>query len=275
MFSPDGRRIAHHVAEGASREIFIYDLETQIDSRLTYGGGSRSLCTWSRDGRYVIMWATGGIYYIRSDAPGEPVLLMKSDGLEYGWSFSPNDKQLLVQRGAGSDADLWTLPVTSDAGGLHAGRPQPFIRTPFAERFAKISPNGQWVAYESNQSGTSEIYVTSFPNPGRVRQVSTTGGVAAHWSRTKDELYYSTEDGRLMVARYRIDGNTFNPEQPHRWSDIKLTNPFTGNNFDLAPDGSRILAVLPAAGEEPQISRDHVIFLENFFDELRRRVPAK
>jgi serine/threonine-protein kinase len=77
-----------------------------------------------------------------------------------------------------------------------------------------------------------------------------------------------------MVARYRIDGDTFNAEQPHRWSDVKLTNPFTEPNFDLAPDGSRILAVLPAAGEEPQISRDHVIFLENFLDELRRRVPA-
>jgi hypothetical protein len=77
-----------------------------------------------------------------------------------------------------------------------------------------------------------------------------------------------------MVAGYRIDGDRFNPEQPHRWSDVKITNPLTGGGFDLAPDGSRILAGLPAQGEEPSISRNHVIFLENFFDELRRRVPA-
>jgi serine/threonine-protein kinase len=200
---------------------------------------------------------------------------MKSDGLEYGWSFSPDGRQLLVQRGVGTDADLWTLPVTSDAGGLHAGSPQPFLRTPFAERFARISPDGQWVAYESNQSGTSQIYVTSFPNPGRVWQVSSTGGVVPKWSHTKHELYYySTADGRLMVAGYRIEGDTFNPEQPHRWSDINVTNPLTGGGFDPAPDGSHILAALPARGEEPQISRNHIIFLENFFDELRRRAPA-
>jgi hypothetical protein len=77
-----------------------------------------------------------------------------------------------------------------------------------------------------------------------------------------------------MVAGYRVDGDTFNPEQPRRWSDVKLTNPWRGKNFDLPSDGSRILAVLPSEGEEPQISRNHVIFLENFFDELRRRAPA-
>jgi hypothetical protein len=77
-----------------------------------------------------------------------------------------------------------------------------------------------------------------------------------------------------MVAGYRVDGDTFNPDQPRRWSDVKLRSPWTGPTFSVAPDGSRILAVLPAGGEEPQISRNHVIFLENFFDELRRRVPA-
>jgi len=274
MLSPDGRRIAHAVADGPSREVWIYDLERQTDSRLTYGGGSRSLCAWSPDGRYLIMWAPGGIYYIPSDAPGEPVLLMKSDRPEYGWSFTPDGKQLLVQRAAGSDADLWTLPVTSDAGGLHAGTPQPFLKTPFAERFAHISPDGQWVAYESDASGRSQIYVTAFRNPGRVWQVSTMGGVASAWSRTKQELYYVTEDGWLMVAGYRIDGENFNPEPPLRWSGVRLKSPWTGPTFSLAPDGSRILAVLPAKGEEPRISRDHVIFLENFFDEMRRRVPA-
>jgi len=165
--------------------------------------------------------------------------------------------------------------VMSDAGGLHAGTPQPFIRTPFAERFAAISPDGHWVAYESSQSGTSQIYVTSFPQSGRVWQVSAKGGTVPKWSRTKHELYYySTEDGRLMVAAYRITGDTFNSEQPRRWSDVKITNPLTGGGFDPAPDGSRILAALPARGEEPQISRNHVIFLENFFDELRRRTPG-
>jgi serine/threonine-protein kinase len=220
------------------------------------------------------MWATGGIYYIRSDAPGKPVLLMKSDRPEYGWSFSPDGRQLLVQRGAGSDADLWTLPVTNDGGGLHAGSPRPFLTTPFAERFAHISPDGRWVAYESNASGTSQIYVTSFRNPGRVWQVSTTGGVGSAWSPTKHELYYSTNDGWLMVAGYRSDGVNFDPEPPRRWSDVRLTSPFRGVNFSVAPNGSQILAVLPAGGEEPPISRNHVIFLENFFDELRRRAPA-
>jgi len=95
---------------------------------------------------------------------------------------------------------------------LDAGRPQPFLRTPFAERFAHISPDGQWVAYESNQSGTSQVYVTAFRNPGHVQQVSATGGVWPAWSPTKRELYYSTDDVQLMLAGYRVDGDTFKPE---------------------------------------------------------------
>ena len=130
------------------------------------------------------------------------------------------------------------------------------------------------MAYESNQSGTSQVYVTAFRNPGHVQQVSATGGVWPAWSPTKRELYYSTDDGQLMLAGYRVDGDTFKPEQPHRWLDVTLKNPWTGPNFALALDGSRILAMMPAAGEEPRISRDNVIFLENFFDELRLRLPA-
>ena len=77
-----------------------------------------------------------------------------------------------------------------------------------------------------------------------------------------------------MVAPYNVAGDTFTSEQPRVWSEVRLASPWFGRNFDLAPDGNRIVGLMPAEGEEPQISRNHVIFLDNFFDELRRRVPG-
>jgi serine/threonine-protein kinase len=94
------------------------------------------------------------------------------------------------------------------------------------------------------------------------------------WSRSRRELLFESLDNRIMVAGYTVQGDSFVPDKHRLWSEKALAETFS-KNVDLAPDGKRVVAVLPAEGLETQQSQHHVVFLENFFDELRRRAPVK
>jgi hypothetical protein len=94
------------------------------------------------------------------------------------------------------------------------------------------------------------------------------------WSRSGRELFFESMDNRIMVAGYTVQGDSFVPAKPRLWSEKALSGTFS-RNVDLAPDGKRVLSLMPAEGLETQPSQDHVVFLVNFFDELRRRAPVK
>lgn len=95
------------------------------------------------------------------------------------------------------------------------------------------------------------------------------------WSRNGRELFFFRHrEKQLMVASYTVDGDSFLPDKPRVWSEKRLANFGTTRSYDLAPDGKRTVALMPAEGAEGQKSPDHLIFLLNFFDELRRRVPS-
>ena len=95
------------------------------------------------------------------------------------------------------------------------------------------------------------------------------------WSRGGRELFFESLDNRIMVAAYTVQGDSIVPDKPRLWSQTALANLVNARkNVDLAPDGKRIVAVMPVEGPEAQQSQNHVVFLENFFDELRRRAPA-
>ena len=96
------------------------------------------------------------------------------------------------------------------------------------------------------------------------------------WSNNGRELFFRTDDNRIMVATYATKADSFIPDRPRLWSDKQLANLGTvgASNYALAPDGKRIAAVMPVETPEAQQSQSHVIFLENFADELQRKVPV-
>jgi Tol biopolymer transport system component len=161
--------------------------------------------------------------------------------------------------------------------GLQAGQPEIFLQTPFNEFAPAFSPEGRWIAYSSNESGALEVYVLSFPNRRGKRRVSNSGGAFPSWSRSGRELLFRAEDGRIMVAEYTLSGDAFITQKPRIWSERRLRAAETGffaRDFDLAPDGKRVVAFMPA--EEPNaMAQNHVFFLANFFDELRRRTQPR
>jgi serine/threonine-protein kinase len=137
-----------------------------------------------------------------------------------------------------------------------------------------FSPDGRWLAYSSNETETREVYVRPFPGPGGKSHISTGGGQFPIWSRNGRELFFLGPDGHIMVASYTAKGDSFVPGKPRVWSPKSLLVIFGVRPCDLAPDGKRFAVLLREDGTAEQKPITHLTVLLNFFDELRRRVPA-
>jgi dipeptidyl aminopeptidase/acylaminoacyl peptidase len=169
--------------------------------------------------------------------------------------------------------DLWTVPVEETRDGVRAGAPEPFLRSRFFETYPTFSPDGRWLAYASNEAGSWEIYVRSFPDKGEPVQVSRTGGRIPRWSRDGHELFFGTDDQRIMVAPYVIRGGTFVPGPPRRWTHVLLADTGVFPGFDLLPDRHHIVALVPATRAEEPETANHVTLMFSLMEELRQRVP--
>jgi eukaryotic-like serine/threonine-protein kinase len=132
------------------------------------------------------------------------------------------------------------------------------------------------MAYTSDESGSNEVYVRPFPatTAGGKWQISSGGGQVPVWSRDGKNLFFEALDNRIAVAGYTVKGETFLASKPRVWSDKQIYGPTIDENFDVAPDNKRIAAMLPQQLTGEPDGSVHVTFLVNFFDELRRRVPA-
>jgi serine/threonine protein kinase len=275
--SPDGQRLALEVTDGVGADIWVYDWQRDTMTRLTFTGNNESP-VWSPDGRYIVFRTVGaGMSVTRSDGAGKPQPLAQSKNAQFPWSFTADGKRMAFEEAdPKTQYDLWTVPVESDGAALRAGKPEVFLEAPAAEMDPVFSPDGRWMAYSSNESGTFQIYVRAFPDKGGKWQISNAGGGYPMWSRTGHDLFFETLDNRTMAAAFTVKGDSFVADKPRVWSDRQLGGVVNNlKNIDLAPDGKRIAALLAVgAPKGAQEAQSHVVFLENFFDELRRRVPA-
>ena len=270
--SPDGTRVALTVTEGGSSDIWVYDPRRDAMTRLTFGGGAYRYPHWSPDGHYVVFSSVGyGIFQARADGASQPQALTQGKSNQVPWSFTPDGKRLAYFEG-GVNTQIWTVPLEDQGGQLKAGKAEPFLASNVIERFPSFSPDGRWLAYQSNESGKDEVDVRAFPPPasgqGGKWQISNSGGTVPRWSRTGHELVYRSGD-QLMAASYTVNGDTFVAEKSRVWI-AKLG----GTQWDLAPDGKRVAVLTPIESAEAPKQEHEVVFLLNFFDELRRRVPA-
>jgi serine/threonine-protein kinase len=274
--SPDGRRLAlTEMTKG--QEILVYEIEREAMTRLTFDGRSSSP-VWSPDGKYIAFRSNStpvSISLVRSDGGGESHRLLESQNNMVPSSFSPDGRRLAYwETNPETGQDLWTLPVdTSDPDHPKAGKPEPFLRTPAEELGPVFSPDGHWIAYSSNESGIQELLVRPFPGPGGKWQISTGGGLNAFWSKNGQELFYETPDNRIMVVDYTAKGDSFTAGKPRRWCDRMIFNP-GARHLDLASDGKHFAVAAAPENAGPEKGSVHVVFLLNFFDELRRRIPT-
>jgi serine/threonine-protein kinase len=273
--SPDGNRVAVMENEGAGSHIWVYGWQRgskwQVSKYLE--ADSRSP-VWSPDGRFVVFDSPGGMFWTRSDGAGQPQPLTRSKGLQMPGSFSSDGTRLAyAELIPGAGAEIRTVKVES-ASGLRAGEPETLLKTSTLSSFPAFSPDGRWLAYCNAEGGVYEVYVRSFPDNGRQLQISNAGGVLPVWSRNGHELFYRTEDQRIMVANYTAKGDSFVVEKPRIWVGKPLASVGLASNYDLAPDGKRFLVLMPAEGAEPRETQHHVMLALNFFDEVRRRLAG-
>jgi serine/threonine-protein kinase len=279
--SPDGKRLATTFIERSSNDIRVYDQQRDATTKLTFGEGIYFFPVWSPDGRFVVFGFSGpGLLWARADGGGQPQPLLESQRRQNPCSFTPDGKRLAYYEIAGR-RQIWTVSVDEDSGRLKAGKPEQFLRSQFEERLPAFSPDGRWLAYQSDASGKDEVYVRPFPPPasgqGEQWPISNGGGTLPVWSPNGRDLLYQSND-QIMTVRYTVKGDAFVPEKPRVWiaklgAAVDLF--YTGRQWDLAPDGKRVAVITPVEAPEAPKPDHTVVFLLNFFDYLRQRVPME
>jgi Tol biopolymer transport system component len=249
VLSPDGRRaVIEQTLPTGDSDLWVIDLERGTTSRLTFQTRKNTIGAWSPDGSEIIFASTRkgrrDLYRRASDGSGSDHLLYESSvpfKTPTDWS-----QDGLVVFGEISDETGWNL-LTIPAGG---GAPTPYLVTPFDELGGLLSPDGRWLLYSSSESGNSQLYIQSFPVPGRKQQVTRTGAFFGEFSRDGREIFLLRTD--LMFVSIPVqetpDGFSFGPPRElFRVSqDIR--------SIAAAADGQRFLIAVPAERTVPGIS---------------------
>jgi len=281
MFSPDGRRMAFDIYGGNQWSMWVHDVTRDALTRLTVGQFSEVHPVWSPDARRIAFASLQGetgtntaynMFWRWADGTGDAHRLTNSPDNQFPRSWHSSGKILAFEEYGPSHVQISLLPIEGDeTNGWRSGKPTAFLSGPFDVRVPTFSPDGRWLAYESNESGQFEVYVQRFPAQGGKRQISRGGGLFPIWSRTRHELLYGTLDQRIMTVAYSADDDSFQAERPTPWPEARyMPLPvFEARRFDLHPDGER-LALAPARSAQ----QTRVELILNFFDELRRIAPG-
>ena len=272
--SPDGKRLALAINDGKRIDIWVYELAHDTLTRLTFAGNNLTPI-WTPDGQritYRLLQKGGGsdLYWTRADGTGGTLPLTHTKARRFLGSWYPDGRLLAFDQGTSANSTIFTLAIGgSEKEGWKPGEPQPLPGGSSSDDEASFSPDGRWLAYRSDESGDFEIYVRSYPESGGKWQISTAGGDIPKWSNNGKELLYRTDDNQIMVVTYTTSGDSFHADKPKLWSPGQFSDRLGAVNFDLNPDGKRVVVLRVPAGENPPITK--VTFVFNFFDELQRK----
>ncbi len=261
--SPDGTLLAVEIEEvsTSSMDIWLWDLDRGIRTRLSFDTGVDRTPIWSPDGREVAFYSNRadgrGIYARLADGTGSARLVVATpEGRIFPADWSPDGRFISYTSIVGGNADI--MIVAADG----SEPPRPFLETPFPEWDARFSPDGRWLAVTSEESGREEVYVTPFPGPGSKWQISNKEGDRPKWSADGKSLYYLDNDDHLNVAEVDGSSEAFKVGQVRQLFELNPARP--GSIFDLFPDGQRMVVNHRLGGSE--LSR--LVLVQNWPAEL-------
>jgi serine/threonine-protein kinase len=270
--SPDGQRIAYWTMSAAGQDIWIYDLVRGSHTRLTHDG-VHAMAIWSPDGkrlatrvgtrmrhRLEVLAADGsrGVERLGSD---------ERSGHPHAWA--PDGSAVAFQDDAAGPVDVWVQPTTGDRQARLVARGSASV---------EFSPDGRWLAYVSPESGRPEVYVQPDPGPGPRHVVSTDGGIQPAWSPDGHELFYTSDrpDGRRLIKLMAVPvtiGAAFKAGVPRLLFEGRYNGAGTWRYYDVAPDGKRFLMVQNV--DRPPLKPTQMVLVQNWVEELKRKVPVK
>jgi|GEM_PF-658396 len=274
--SPNGQRVALDDRNTAN-DIWIWDFAAQTRMRLSTGNAGGWYPVWTVDGAGVAFAeiATNSIALRATNNTGQTTTLLRTQlNTDTGFSpyfFSPSGLELIfrAQTTISSGEDIRMFNVNGEA------EPVGLLQEAHVERNAELFPDGRWMAYESNESGSFENYVRPFPNVDDDKvQVSNAGGLKPLWSRDGDELFYLQHDSgtqRLMAVSVQNDGSTFVFENRAALLDWPYFADAQGRSYDVSLDGQQFLVV--KADKEDRLRQ--FVVVQNWVEELKRLVPRE
>ena len=280
--SPDGTRVAFGIAD-QEFDIWAWDLARESLTRLTFEPGFDDLPRWTPNGRQIVFQSdrAGALnaHRVAADGSGPVERLTPSNSDQWPNSIAPDGTALLFcELRPKTGFDILRLPIPRAGGGATESderlSPTALVSSPSAEYAANISPDGRYFAYQSAESGGRfAVYVRPYPDAGSGRwQISTEGGTAPVWARTGRELFYLDDSNTLMAVPVQTTGAQFTFGKPARVFDTAYAGNFY--SYDVTPDGRRFLMMKDSpAGDRDQPRRMVVVL--NWFEEVRRRVPAR
>jgi serine/threonine-protein kinase len=271
--SPDEKRVL--VSTQGDRNVWIYDLASGTPTMLTEEGRSQA-AIWTPDGTRVTFGSstTGNenLFLLPAEGAAIPRPLTKSPLLHRASSWSPNGQVLafVAAQINPTSYDILTL----------SGEDQqavPLLSSRFNESHPEFSPDGHWLAYASDESGRSEIHVRPYPGPGPTMVISTDGGTAPVWARNGQQLFYLAPAQpagkaalRMMAVAVEL-GTEISTGRPRALFETNLSPGASIRNYDVARDG-RFLIV--QYHERPPIRPAQIVLVQNWLEELKRRVPG-
>ncbi|MFQ5639549.1 MAG: hypothetical protein ACE5IR_16310 [bacterium] len=265
--SPDGRQIAVQAASADGvKNIWIYDIDNDTNVQLTYKGDS-SNPVWDHEGKRVTYgsWERGDgtdkLYWKAADGSSEEELLWQKQPYLLAGSWSPDGKRLaFYEINAGTLRDIGVLSLQDSSKSL-------FVATEANEMSPVFSPDGNWIAYSSNETGRYEVYVKSYPVTGAKYAISNDGGNQPVWAPDGNELFYRNGDKMMVVT---VETNpAFKVGTPRKLFEGyrgKKNNDGFRANYDIHPDGNRFLMV----EQEEEKLINHINVVLNWSEELKQ-----
>jgi serine/threonine-protein kinase len=268
--SPDGTRIALAIRERGNTDIWIAEPERRAISRLTFEPTIETMPTWSPDDRVVAFRSEreGPGLFQRDPQGARPIeRLTATDGpIHSPYAWTPDGKTLLFAlfRSFRNQAIASVTPPNTTVRVLLDGN--------FAQLDPQVSPDGRWLAYQSDETGRFEIYVRPYPDVNLGRwQVSTGGGTSPRWNPNKRELHYMDPNGLMAVPL--ASATSFSAGQPRRLFPVKAFGGRLGADFEISPDGQRFLFILD--GPPAAVRPSHLVVVQNWAEELRARLMPR
>lgn len=271
--SADDEQVAVSAAD-EEQDLWLWDVERRQLVRATFHAGVDMYPVWTPDGRRLL-WASNhegpfNLYIQSADGTGAVTRLTNAAEVQLPTAKTPDGRSVLIRLDGRADSgtDRLLVPLSGESKAV------PLLTTPAAERNGDVSPDGRWLAYDSDESGRFEVYVRPFPQVDAGKwQVSAEGGSRPIWARKGGELFYRTTQGAVMAVTVDTSGARFRAGQPAKVVGdgyFGASESYAGRTYDVTADGSRFLMI---KDDHTSGSTPHIVLVQNWIEEPRRLIP--
>jgi Tol biopolymer transport system component len=264
--APNGERAVVGVfdRQAENDDLWIYEIARGLRSRFTFAAGRDVSPIWSSDGKTIYFSSDReGDFDLYSKSAGggeEEVLLLKKEENQFAGSVTPDGKHLIFTDFNADGSDVWVLPLRD------GGEAEPLLQTEFREHHGIVSPNGRWIAYSSSESGSFQVYVTSFPKPAGKWQISQASGRQPIWRQDGREIVFRDDNDFLMAAEVEPKGDEFRVGEVKQLFQRTMPSQ-PGIEWSMSVDAERFLLISEVEGSEA--GPIHLVL--NWQEELKKR----